>query len=140
MKTRNGFVSNSSSASFIIKWEFLNQDPELPMEMEFVIARVIDKYISYPKDFKSTDFIDLTTEELLDKIDHYNSEENSKRKIEKIKKIIGITHEDQQDNKYVTSFWTVMFNEPEDFGEIAKDMIFILTLSSDFRFNYFFSD
>ena len=85
-------------------------------------------------------FSELTAEELLKKIDYYVGTEDAKIKIEMIKNLIKVTNYDSQDHKYVTNFYTTMYNEREDFGEVAKDMIFILTLSDAFRFNYFLND
>ena len=50
MKVRNGFVSNSSSSSFVIKKEDLSEFQLFMIRNHFDIGKVLDKHIDFYKD------------------------------------------------------------------------------------------
>ena len=98
MKIRQGFVSNSSSASFVIIWK---NNTGLPFGEAI-------KHIIMPWDSDSRT-------------------DNKKEYIEEVIKATFVLKEDADEQFLRTYFWTVMDNgDPEDFGRAA--MVFNMAL------------
>ena len=132
MKKRNGFVSNSSSASFIVKWKWKEDyGPE-----ENVLANtVLNMFAPYHK-FEDESFVTLNylkSEEIdFDKFYDWE-EENGKERLEKIRHLINQTVETEEG--FTTTFWTCMYNENNDFGELAKELMFNMLISKRFEYS-----
>jgi len=129
MKIRNGFVSNSSSASFIVKWKWKG---DYSSEENMLAKSLLKIFSMYHK------CGDVTLEELesddfdfkkLDGID-----EDGKERLEKIREMIKNTEE--IDGWYVTMFWICMYNENNDFGEVAKELMFYLLISGHIEYSF----
>jgi len=93
MKTRVGFVSNSSSASFIVTWTCGVEDGE---SVESVVGR------------------------LLDAGDYLKAEQDE---ITKHTKLLSC---DDNQGIFETSFFTVILNEPCNFGNAAAQLLLAL--------------
>jgi len=107
MKTRMGFVSNSSSASFIITWK-LDDDMFADLEPHWSAKdRAIDLLMG------TYSFKEKQGKLVLDE----NSIGCSRDK--KIFKEILDSTEELSPNKFETTFWTCMFNGPADFGDAS---------------------
>jgi len=118
MKTRNGFVSNSSSSSFIIQWKcnLLEDGEDINMAMIYLFELI---GCEYPEDYKKK-----LQEHWLDSLSEYES--HLKPTIEKIlksTKTIG-NHGDM----FETSFHTSMRNDTTDYGEAAHNFLMALTI------------
>jgi hypothetical protein len=97
MKVRTGFVSNSSSASFIIKWKFNTSDAnELPEN-----EKAFDEAFRVLFDIYSNDDGSLNL--------HDMNEIYAELK----------TSTTYKDGKFETIFWTSMYNDVKDFGTTA---------------------
>jgi len=131
MKIRNGFVSNSSSASFIVNWK-LKEGWE--PDKNVLAATILKMFAPYHK---------LGDEELVtldylksDKVDSDNLdtwEETGEERLRKIRKVIEKTVE--TDKGFTTTFWTCMYNENNDFGNTAKELMFNLLISDGFEYD-----
>ena len=132
MKIRNGFVSNSSSASFIVRWKWKGDYSSEKNMLATTLLKIFSPYHGFG-DGKS-----VTLEEL--KSDDFNFEklngidEDGKERLEKIREMIKNTEE--IDGWYTTMFWTCMYNENNDFGEVAKELMFYLLISGHIEYNY----
>jgi len=127
MKIRNGFVSNSSSASFIVNWKW---KADYGSEKNMLAATLLKIFSMYHT------CGDVTLEELeSDDFDFKKlDEEDGKERLEKIREMIKQTEE--IDGWYTTMFWTCMYNENNDFGEVAKELMFYLLISGHIEYNY----
>jgi len=106
MKTRNGFVSNSSSSSFIVQWQCNLEGDDLKSHMPEIEDKESDmgKAVSILLDFCDARVIDGVIEN--------TTEMNGDSK-----------------NRYISKFYTAMHNSVEDFGEFA--MIFNMALTAE---------
>jgi len=109
MKTRTGFVSNSSSASFIVHWRMRTFGEKV--DVKEAIAKVVGLHIKEDGE-----------------IDWENSWRNEdKPKIEEmIEKTVINT-----DGSFISTFWADMYNDAEDFGEAATSMVMNMVVDSD---------
>jgi hypothetical protein len=112
MKIRNGFVSNSSSASFIVHWRMRTMGKEVGIKQ--ALSSVFDAcvYSDETKDWSWDDsyFIDgykKTFEEIMEKT------------------------EQNHDGSFTTKFWTSMMNSPSDFGTAATELVMALIVNKD---------
>jgi hypothetical protein len=94
MKKRNGFVSNSSSASFIIRWTWGNNNVQ-KLTLEDAKCRLIPSYLS-DESIKDCEWA-------------------------KVKEALNRTVD--KNIFYETSFWTSMYNDTRDFGEAASTLV-----------------
>jgi len=98
MKIRTGFVSNSSSASFIIRWKFNTSSAnEIPENEE----KAFDEAFCILFDVYSNDDGSLNLHEM-------------KEIYDELKKSTKYA-----DGKFETIFWTSMYNDVKDFGTTA---------------------
>ena len=96
MRIRTGFVSNSSSASFVVTW------------------KVLDLHV------KDEDAINYAVAQLLDYNSEYDPEEPF-NEIVKNTKVLSL-----EDHIFKTGFWTCMMNSSQDFGDAAKSFVMAL--------------
>ena len=106
MKTRNGFVSNSSSASFVVHWRHRDFGKEI--EFREIVQRLrgwagwdSDKQ----KEIEDTDFMDT----IVDKTNR------------------------NEDGTYTTEFFTGMMNSASDFGTTAQLFVMSLLCEDEFE-------
>ncbi len=112
MKIRSGFVSNSSSASFIIKWKIDTDRCEGNSKEERVQRAIIA-------------IMDATWLDIKQVMDKEANDGDSYSAI--IRDMIEHTDEiDEETGKYVTSFWTIMYNCASDWGRTPGDMLMAL--------------
>ena len=102
MKKRNGFVSNSSSASFIIRWTWGNNNVQ-KLTLEDAKRILIPSYLSD----ESIADCEWAQEDLGVFADVKKALDNTVDK--------GIFYE--------TSFHTIMYNDTRDFGEAASTLV-----------------
>lgn len=112
MKQRNGFVSNSSSASFIVHWRVRS------MGDNYSIARALAKLFDIYSSFED------------DKFNWEKSEWEASGWKDKIETLIEETRRND-DGTFTSSFFTSMMNSPEDFGEAAKSLVMGLVTNYD---------
>ena len=103
MKFRTGFVSNSSSASFIVKWTSTSEDYNNVVEALCAVYEVP---------------YDLFDEEVnrFRNVPEYLVDET--RKIMELNKLTT-----ENGNVFITEFFTAMMNSGDDFGTIAKSFL-----------------
>lgn len=106
MKTRNGFVSNSSSSSFIIHWRMRDFGEKCTLKQAISCL------------FESNIYDEEKNEWVAEK-------EWRKGEKEKFEEIEKITRENA-DGSFTTIFWTPMRNDMDDFGDTAKSMALAL--------------
>ncbi|MEK6832853.1 MAG: hypothetical protein AABY32_02305 [Nanoarchaeota archaeon] len=117
MKCRVGFVSNSSSASFIVKWKF-NKDKEEFNTLDTALYYLFDVWdnngsaYDQEKGIINLEKCDIINEDVIKTIKHIR--ENTTK----------------NDNVYITDFFTTMLNSLDDFGIEAKTFLFHLMLDS----------
>lgn len=114
MKIRNGFVSNSSSASFIIHWRHKGMGNKISVKE--AVARIFG--VDYDFD-KATEMVDWTQA--------WNKEAE-----EKYNNVVEYT-ENNNDGSYTTTFFTAMMNSADDFGESARSMLIGLVTNGEFQ-------
>jgi len=113
MKIRNGFVSNSSSASFIVHWRMRTYGKEITAEK--AVGKIFGVY------FKENEY----------KIDWDNTwNKEAKCKVEEILK----NTEMNNDGTFTSTFFTDMMNSTEDFGAAAKSLVMGIVANEDNEF------
>jgi len=105
MKIRTGFVSNSSSASFVINWECYHKDATLSQALH----------------------------KLFD-VEEGKSEEHNSYVYDIVKDVIDQTTE-HRPGVYTSNFYTTMLNWPCDFGNIAAQFIMAMQQETILRGN-----
>lgn len=115
MKIRLCFVSNSSSASFVVTWKFYENSNHKNLSIKEVLLQLFQ--ICYDK------------EEDKIKISKYETDTDRLEIIEKLEKAtVGLTN-----NIYETNFFTGMLSYPEDFGKECQSLIFNLIMNDNFE-------
>lgn len=109
MKTRIGFVSNSSSASFIVHWRVRTMGEEVSLKE--ALSDLFEAYV-YDQDTKDWNW------DRQFRVDEYKA---------MFEEIDGRTVQNA-DQSFTTSFWTSMMNSPEDFGHAAMSLVMALTI------------
>ena len=113
MKTRNGFVSNSSSASFVVHWRMRTMGKEVT-----TLGAMANLY-----DVHSYDSVE-------DKIDwDKNWTKEYKNTIEYVVK----TSTKNSDGSFTTPFFATCLNVYDDFGEEAKSLVLALVADQYFE-------
>jgi len=112
MKIRNGFVSNSSSGSFIMHWRIKTFGKTVSIVN--AIGRVFEVF-----------FKDGTNGEEKDWDGTWNKEIKSK-----VEKAINATVQNA-DGSFTSTFWSGMVNSPEDFGDVAKSLVMGILASKE---------
>ena len=123
MKIRTGFVSNSSSASFVIRWK---TNVDMSTQLDNITKE--DRISLSLMDVMDTGRMDI--EDISKKTEHNQSEEydgydNMLRHLFRNTKEI-----DKVEDIYETSFWTSMHNCSSDFGRYAAYLVLALELST----------
>lgn len=149
MKTRIGFVSNSSSASFVIVWK-----DKTERSLKAAIAKMYDLYhFDVENDKFSWEKYDDTLKRLTDRIvkDRLGMNEVSERKtivdrndceavarefLESEKSVVGKCNrmlERTRGSKgtYITTLFTTMYNDYTSFG--AEDIVLPIVMDSNFE-------
>jgi len=108
MKIKDGFISNSSSASFVIRWRcHSNYDP---MNVGYAACLLLDAMYLYDVD---TDKVREDPER------HYEDVQNVVKWIVDNTKVV-------KDNVFETSDYTTMMNSVMDFASEVRTMAFAL--------------
>ena len=115
MKNRNGFVSNSSSASFVIQWRMRTMGEEVSIKQS--LSRL---YECYAYDIDKDDF---------DWEKEYDKGEEFKEKFETI---IENTKQ-MKDGSFVTSAHTNMLNSYDSLGTEIQSLVFALVADECFE-------
>jgi len=113
MKIRQGFVSNSSSASFVIHWRMKTMGKDV--DVKEAVIRLFD-----------VEYCDIRTNGEIEISDCQGKE---------YKKMVERIIEDTErnfDGSFTTTFFTAMLNHFEDFGEGAKSMALALVCNPNF--------
>ena len=113
MKKRMGFVSNSSSASFVVHWRMRSLGEKV----------TIKKALSHLFDISSYD-------EGTDKV---NWNDNWTKQYKDVIEYATNMSKLNYDGSFTTLFSTVMMNTYDDFGNEAKSLILALVADDDFQ-------
>ena len=119
MKIRNGFVSNSSSGSFILHWRMKNFGKRISITK--AVGEAFGVYFDYDKE----------TQECKGTID-WEHAWNIEAK-EKVDEVLEHTVENV-DGSFTTTFHVSMVNNGDDFGEAAKSLLIGIMADEDDRF------
>lgn len=115
MKKREGFVSNSSSTSFVVHWRMRVMGEKT--NIKEALSRLYDAYIY---DIEKGDF-------------NWDENEWSKKAFkEKFETIIENTKQ-VESGSFVTSAWTSMLNSYDDLGEVIQSLVFALVANENFE-------
>jgi hypothetical protein len=112
MKVRNGFVSNSSSGSFILHWRVKSLGEEISTQR--AVGRVFGISSLENGELDWSFSLDREIKPTIDKI---------------IEKTVQ-----NSDGTFTTTFWTSMVNSEEDFGDEAKSFVMRIFVDSDDNF------
>ena len=119
MKTRKGFVSNSSSSSFIVQWKYKNEEKD-------VMRALLDLFeISY---VAQGEIVDISKEiEYKKDVNDFNWKffEHLKLICEEI-----VKHTKIKGDIFETEFFTIMRNDVTDYGRAAMAFIMALTINN----------
>lgn len=110
MKIRMGFVSNSSSGSFIMHWRFKDSGKKISIEKAIGMAFGV----FFKDDMETIDWENTWNPEVKNKVE----------------KAIEATVQND-DGTFVSTFWTSMINSAEDFGETAKSLVMGIVANED---------
>jgi len=112
MKIRTGFVSNSSSASFIVHWRVRTMGQKILLKEALCKLYGIT---SYDRGNNKVNWNDKWDKDV-------------QPKFEQTEKMT----QDNKDGTYTTVFFTSMMNSADDFGDTAKSMVLNLMTNEDF--------
>ena len=112
MKIRMGFVSNSSSGSFIIHWRMKAFGKRVTKER--AIGNLFG--VCFKDNTATEGSLLANTEGEIDWEGTWNQDARSK-----VEDAMNKTVQND-DGSFTTTFWTSMVNSAEDFGETAKSM------------------
>lgn len=112
MKIRTGFVSNSSSGSFIMQWRVKTFGKSVSVTN--AVGRVFNVFFKEGSDAQEIDWEGTWNKDV-------------KPKVEAVMKATV----QNADGSFTTSFWASMVNSPEDFGEAAKSLVMGIVAHED---------
>jgi hypothetical protein len=116
MKTRQGFISNSSSSSFIIHWDIKDDSFEEKENIKRAVLAILDAD-SYGRYCSK----------------EYDANVESEEGLSLDQKILLLANHITQNTKYTegkgyeTIFWTSMTNDFRDYGEEAMEFLTALS-------------
>lgn len=117
MKVRNGFVSNSSSASFIVVWR--DKLDEIT-DAKNALTLLFDLFLIGDMKMEDRDWNDSTF------LDTENGKFINRNLFKAAKKVLENTI--VRNGKFETRFYTSMLNDVDDFGDEAKSFVMALML------------
>lgn len=120
MKIRNGFVSNSSSSSFIIQWQCNLNLKECEKRLDIILAYLLDIY--------DLEYIDYSDESWIDSTDDRSYLSKFKPFLKNL--IQKTSSVGNTDNLFETEFFTTMRNDALDYGKHAMEFLMLLTVDS----------
>jgi hypothetical protein len=120
MKIRNGFVSNSSSGSFILHWRMKNFGERINITR--AVGEAFGVHFHYDKET-------LECKGTIDWEHTWNKEAK-----EKVDQVLEHTVENV-DGSFTTTFYASMINNGDDFGEAAKSLLIGIVADDDDRFD-----
>ena len=115
MKGRTGFVSNSSSASFMVQWRFRS------LGVKHTITRALSLLFGVYTYNNETDIVDWDS--------NWTDNDVHKDLFEYVKNKSVLN----SDGSFTTLFSTSMLNSYEDFGTIAQLLVFALIADEKFE-------
>jgi len=112
MKIRTGFVSNSSSGSFIMHWRAKTFGKNVSVIN--AVGRVFSVFFKEGTDGEEIDWKGTWNKEVQPKVED----------------AINATVQNS-DGSFTTTFWSDMVNSTEDFGETAKSLVMGIVANED---------
>jgi hypothetical protein len=118
MKVRNGFVSNSSSSSFVVQWRCEHSSEDI--SIDDAILSLFDLY------YNSEEGEEFIVSEDCDRFTSSLSENYQNILLE----IKDRTKKFGSGNNFETRFFTSMRNDVIDYGQAAQALVFALTVDN----------
>lgn len=141
MKIRQGFVSNSSSASFTIRWRFNGEETDLRKILEEIFqfdyrtATTYQDRVREDGEFCLLDAIEDGTKEVTPDGEKKRAErlpgEHPLKQTNFLAPVGGFRAEERErtGTEFVSHFWTCMLNCYGDLGQAAEALFFYLNLT-----------
>ncbi len=121
MKIRQGFVSNSSSASFVIKWKPVNGEKDL------TINGALSQLFCIPYDEKTDSFGEWKYDGKSNSFFPFGDDAHCNEDLS----IVEMSKNTAKNGRvFTTSFFTAMMNDTRDFGDAANQLLAALVIYS----------